>query len=64
MIKCENHIELMRKFQETSKNCGVKLRTKTESSQHISERLMQLRLEGKSETKEYRFLAAILERNR
>ncbi len=63
MIKCENHIELMRKFQETSKNCGVKLRSKTESSQHISERLMQLRLQGKTDSKEYRFLAAIMERS-
>lgn len=63
MIKCENHNLLMRKILETSKNCGVKLRTKKESNELIDERLIQLELEGKTDTKEYRFLTAIRNRN-
>lgn len=63
MIKCETHLDIMRKIQETSKNCGVKLRTKKESSALIDERLIQLELEGKTDTKEYRFLTAIKKRN-
>lgn len=53
----------MRKILETSKNCGVKLRTKKESNELIDERLIQLELEGKTDTKEYRFLTAIRNRN-
>lgn len=52
----------MRKIQETSRNCGVKLRTKKESTELIEERLGQLELEGKTSSKEYRFLLAIRER--
>jgi hypothetical protein len=62
MMKCEN-IDLMRKIKETNKNCGVKLRSKSESDHLITERLVQLRVEGKTDTLEYRFLSAIQARN-
>lgn len=62
MLKCDYHIELMRKIQEARKDCGVRLRTKEESDQIIAERLLQLELDGKTDTKEYRFLSAIHKR--
>lgn len=62
MLKCEYHIELMRKFQESSRDCGVRLRSKKESHQVIVEKLLQLELDGKTDTKEYRFLTAIQKR--
>jgi len=62
MMKCDYHIEIMRKIQESSKDCGVRLRTKEESDQIIHERLLQLELDGQTDTKEYRFLSAIYKR--
>lgn len=62
MMKCEHHIEIMKKIQEQSKNCGVKLRSREESQQRIEERLLQLQLDGETEGNEYKFLAAILDR--
>lgn len=52
----------MRKFQKTQKDCGVTLRTKDESEQRIKERLIQLKLEGKTDSKEYELLTLLLER--
>lgn len=52
----------MRKFQEVSKDCGIRIRTKEESDQRISERLIQLEVDGKTDTKEYQFLNAIYKR--
>ena len=62
MMKGDYHIEVMRKIQESSKDCGVRLRTKEESDRVIQERLLQLELDGQTETKEYRFLSAISKR--
>lgn len=62
MMKLDPHVELLRKIQETQSNCGVKIRSKAESDLYIHERLLQLKLEGKTETKEYRFLCAIRDR--
>ncbi|MFL5784518.1 MAG: hypothetical protein ACJ76H_07920 [Bacteriovoracaceae bacterium] len=62
MMKCEPHIEIMKKLQEQTRNCGVKLRSREESHQKILERLMQLQLDGETEGREYKFLSAILER--
>ncbi len=62
MIKLEPHVEIMRKIQESQKGCGVKIRTRAESDHLINERLIQLKIEGKTETKEYRFLSAIKDR--
>lgn len=59
MLKCEYHIERMRRIQESSKDCGVRLRTKEESDRIISERLHQLELDGNTNSKEYHFLSAI-----
>jgi hypothetical protein len=62
MMKCEQHIEIMKKLQEQTRNCGVKLRSREESHQRIIERLMQLQIDGETEGREYKFLSAILER--
>ena len=56
----DHYTELMRKFLKTHLNCGVTLRSKEDSENRIKERLLQLQFEGKSDTKEYAFLEAIL----
>ncbi|MES2526516.1 MAG: hypothetical protein V4598_05490 [Bdellovibrionota bacterium] len=53
----------MRKILETQKDCGVKRRSKSESDERILERIMQLQIEGKCDTKEYHFLTVIRDRS-
>lgn len=60
MMYSDHYTELMRKFQKTHLNCGVTLRSKAESEHRIKDRLLQLQLEGKNDSKEYEFLSAIL----
>lgn len=62
MVKCDYHVELFRKFHQASKDCGVTLRSREESEQVITQKLLELELEGKTDTKEYRFLSDIRKR--
>ncbi len=62
-MKMDQNVTIMRKILETQKDCGVKHRSKSESDERILERIMQLQLEGKCETKEYHFLTAIRDRS-
>lgn len=54
--------EIYRKLAELNKNCGVKLRTKAESLAIIKERLSQLSVEQKQDSKEFIMLTLMLAR--
>lgn len=54
--------ELYRKIAEINKNCGVKLRSRSESLNVIKDRLYQLSLERKQDSKEYIMLTLMLAR--
>lgn len=54
--------DIYKKIYDLSKNCGVKLRSKSESKTIIEERILQLMQEGKENTQEYVCLTLMLER--
>lgn len=54
--------DIYKKISELNKNCGVKLRSKKESLEVIKERLYQLGVEHKQDTKEYIMLTLLLAR--
>lgn len=56
------YAEILKKFQHASRNCGVRLRDKTESVDHIVERISQLELNKETDTPEYRLLILLLKR--
>lgn len=52
--------EHYKKLMHQNENCGVKLRSKEESKVVIKERLEQLKVNGQTNTKEFKFLISIL----
>lgn len=60
--RSNDYLTVMQKIQEKERNCGVKLRSKCESDEIIQERLDQLRLNGETDTPEYKLLIAIQDR--
>jgi hypothetical protein len=58
------YAEILKKFQHASRNCGVRLRDKNESVEHIIERINQLELQHDTECSEYRLLVLLLRRSK
>ena len=56
------YAEIYKKFQNASRNCGLKICSKTESIQNIIERINQLELDEKTDTPEYHLMLAILQK--